>query len=250
MTLLASSTYEKEQLDLLDLKRIPSHVAIVMDGNRRWARARSLPFLVGHWRGAETVSKIVRASQELGIKTLTIYAFSTENWKRSPFEIQALMRLQRSYLKQKQRMMVEEGVRLSAIGDLARLPSDLRAVLEETMEMTAPGKCIELVLAISYGGRDEIKRAIQAMIEDHASGKLPLSALSEECISRYLDTAGRRDPDLLIRTSGESRLSNFLLWQSSYTEIVISPVLWPDFGPQDLLQAVVEYQKRNIRQGT
>lgn len=244
-----STLFTDEEFALLDQSRIPAHIAIIMDGNRRWAKNRGLPPLVGHWRGAETLSTIVRAASQLGVQMLTVYAFSTENWSRSPLEIQALMRLLKSYLLRKRRSMLEEGVRLSAIGDLNRLPADLRQVLNETIDATSQGQVIELILAISYGGRDEICRATQAIVSDCLRGQLSKESLSEEILSQYLDTAGHPDPDLLIRTSGESRLSNFLLWQASYAEMVISKILWPDFGPRDLLETIVEYQRRELRRG-
>lgn len=244
-----SVLYSQEELLLLDPARIPSHIAIIMDGNRRWAKRQGFPPMLGHWCGAETLSNVVRAASELGVKALTVYVFSTENWNRSFIETQALMHLLKSYLHRKLPSMLKEGIRLSAIGDLTRLSSDIRQVLEKTIEQTSRGQTIELILAISYGGRDEMRRAICAMIKDCLNGKLSQDSLSEESIIRYLDTAGRPDPELLIRTGGESRLSNFLLWQTSYTEMFISKILWPDFTARDLLDAIIEYQKRESRRG-
>lgn len=244
-----SQVFTEEELSLLDQRRIPSHIALIMDGNRRWAKNQGFPPLVGHWRGAETLSKIVRAASDLGVKTLTVYAFSTENWNRSSLEIKALMRLLKSYLHRKRRSMLEDGVRLTAIGDLSRLSPDLREVLEESIEATASGDVIELSLAVSYGGRDEIRRAIGSIVEDYSNGQLLKSDLSEELISEYLDTAGKTDPELIIRSGGENRLSNFLLWQMAYSEMVITKVLWPDFSARDLLEAVSEYQRRELRRG-
>lgn len=232
-----------------DKKRIPKHVSIIMDGNRRWARKKRLPHLVGHWKGADVLSTIVRAASGLGIEILTVYAFSTENWSRSPIEIEGLMRLFKIYLKRKRASMVQEGVKLSVIGDLSKLPNDLYHTIQETMQLTATGDKIELVLAVNYGGRDEIRRAVQKILTDFDRGKLQMEMLTEETISSYLDSSGRPDPDLIIRTSGESRLSNFLLWQASYSEVVVSPVLWPDFKPEDLLNCILEYQRRELRRG-
>lgn len=244
-----SAVYSQEQLLALDRARIPSHIAIIMDGNRRWAKKQGFPPMVGHWCGAETLSNIIRAASELGVKALTVYVFSTENWNRPFIETQALMHLLKSHLQRRLPSMRKEGIRLSAIGDLARLSPDIRSVLENTIKQTATGETIEVILAISYGGRDEMRRAIHAMIKDCLSGKLSQDSLSEESIIRYLDTAGRPDPELLIRTGGESRLSNFLLWQTSYTEMFISKILWPDFTAQNLLDAVLEYQQRESRRG-
>lgn len=229
--------------------RVPEHVAIIMDGNRRWARQKRVPLMAGHWRGAEQLTEIVRAAKGLGIKVLTVYAFSTENWNRSPMEVKALMRLIKTYLKRQRQTMIEEGVRLSAIGNIGKLPPDVCEVLEETIEATQAGSKIDLVVALNYGGRDEMKRAVEAIIDDCLAKKISKEQVSEELISQYLDTAQFKDPDLLIRTSGESRLSNFLLWQASYSEVLVSDVLWPDFREKDLLEAVLEYQKRELRLG-
>ncbi len=233
----------------LDTSRIPSHVAVIMDGNRRWAKRRGLPALVGHWKGAETLIKIVRAASRMGVKVLTTYSFSTENWKRSRREVEGLMRLFKTNLIRQRRAMIAEGVKLGAIGDLAGLPPDVRAVLTESIDATKHGNKIELVLALNYGGRDELKRAIGAIVDDCLAGKISKGQVSEEMIARYLDTAAWKDPNLLIRTSGESRLSNFLLWQISYSEMVIMDVLWPDFSETDLHDALLEYQRREHRLG-
>lgn len=233
----------------LDLTRIPHHIAIMMDGNRRWAKKRHLPPIAGHWKGAETISSIVRSAAKLGIKALTVYSFSTENWNRSDLEIEGLMQLWKVCLRRERERMIEEGVRLETIGDLSRFPEDVRDILEETKQLTAGGSTIDLVLALNYGARDEIRRATTAIVEDVLCGKLSKEELSEKTISRYLDTAKWRDPDLLIRTSGETRLSNFLLWQLSYTEICITPTLWPDFSEEHLVNAILDYQNRERRLG-
>lgn len=228
---------------------MPEHVAIIMDGNRRWAKNQGLPLMAGHWRGAERLTEIVKSAADMGIKVLTVYAFSTENWKRTPLEIRALMRLFKTYLTMQCKPMIAEGVRLSTIGDISKFPKGVLKVLEETIEATKGGAKIDLVLALNYGGRDELKRAISAIIDDCMANKISKEELSEDLISTYLDTAKWKDPDLLIRTSGESRVSNFLLWQISYSEVIVKDVLWPDFGEKDLLEAVMEYQKRELRLG-
>lgn len=228
---------------------VPYHVAIIMDGNRRWAARRGLPAAVGHWRGAENLSGVVRSAAGLGIQVLTVYAFSTENWARPREEVSALLYLFKSYLNKQCAAMIADGVRLETIGDLSKLPRDVQTVLQETKEATAGGTRIELVLALNYGGRDDIRRAIGKIVQDCGAGRLNLEQLSEQRISQYLDTAKWPDPALLIRTSGELRQSNFLLWQSSYTELVYTETLWPDFGEQELAAAIREYQNRRKRFG-
>lgn len=241
--------YSATDLNSLDAGKIPKHVAIIMDGNRRWAKRQGLPTMMGHWKGADTLTKIVRAASELGIKTLTVYAFSTENWRRSKDEVDALMHLFKVYLKKQRRPMKNEGVRLEAIGDLQRLPASVIKELDVSRSDTAHCKKIDLVLAINYGGRDDIRRAFVTMIEDFEQGKISKEQISEQMISQYLDTARWPDPDLLIRTSGERRQSNFLLWQLSYSEFYPTDVLWPDFDEHELLQAVRETQQRQRRIG-
>ncbi|NGX37829.1 MAG: Isoprenyl transferase [Chlamydiae bacterium] len=241
--------YSKEDLMRVNRFRFPSHVAIVMDGNRRFAKRRGLPAMTGHFRGAASLTRVVRGASELGIQVLTVYAFSTENWKRPPVEVNALMRLFKTYLLRQKKEMIEEGVRLNVIGDTSKLPKDVRRVLEDTLEATREGKQIDLVVAFNYGARDEIKRAVTAIVEDCLESKLSKDAITEEMISGYLDTARWKDPDLVIRTGGESRISNFLLWQISYSEVLMTNVLWPDFNEKDLLAAVLEYQTRETRIG-
>ncbi|MBI3236949.1 MAG: di-trans,poly-cis-decaprenylcistransferase [Chlamydiales bacterium] len=243
------SIYSESDLAQIDLSRVPSHVAIIMDGNRRWAVLRGLPPMMGHWKGAETLTDIVRAASDLGIKVLTVFAFSTENWGRSKKEVEALLFLFHRYLIKQKKMMIKEGVRLGSIGDMQKFPPSLIKTLESTKEATSMGDKIELILALNYGGRDDIRRAVVSMVEDHKKNKLSLNEITEEKISRYLDTSEWPDPDILIRTSGEKRQSNFLLWQLCYSEFYHTDVLWPDFGPLDLLLAVQEYQKREKRLG-
>lgn len=241
--------YSSEDLALLDPLKIPHHVAIIMDGNRRWAKRQDLPPIMGHWKGAETLTKIVRSASELGIKALTVYSFSTENWNRGSEEIDSLMHLFKVFLERERDAMVRDGVRLHAIGDLAGLPSFVFRELELSRSFTTHCDKIDLVLAINYGGRDDIRRAFVAMMQDIDEGKLLKGQITEKLISQYLDTASWPDPELFIRTSGERRQSNFLLWQLCYSEFYHTDVLWPDFDEHDLLLAVREHQLRNRRLG-
>lgn len=241
--------YSSEEFALIDPKSIPYHVAIIMDGNRRWAERQGKPVEMGHWYGAEQLDLIVQAASELGIKVLTVYSFSTENWKRPEHEVSTLMQLLEAYLINKREKLVREGVRLKAIGDTASLPENVKKALAETMQATKNGDKIDLILALNYGGRDEIRRAVLKIAEAEKQGKLRWEDLTEGTISSYLDTAPWPDPDLFIRPSGVERLSNFLIWQVSYSEIYVTEVLWPDFSAKDLLKAVIEFQKRTRRFG-
>lgn len=241
--------FDTEEYPLLNSSHFPTHIAIIMDGNRRWAKRRGLPAVAGHWRGAEILTRIVRAAADLGVKVLTVYSFSTENWSRSQEEIDALMHLIKSYLKRQLPFMLKEGVRLDTIGDISRLPPTVQEVLQATKEATKQGNKIDLVLALNYGGRDEIRRATLAVLEDLQKGKIDKNDFSETLFSQYLDTAKWGDPQLLIRTSGEKRLSNFLLWQISYSEVYLTDVLWPDFSKKELMRAILEYQSRELRLG-
>lgn len=234
---------------LESINQPPKHVAIAMDGNRRWASKRFMPSMFGHWKGAEVINKIVKAASAMGIQVLTLYAFSTENWNRSKSEVDELMKVFSHYLKKNSNFMIEEGVRLNCIGDLSKLPLELQVLFSKTMEATKDGSKLDLVLAVNYGGRDEICRAFKSITTDLQKGLLKKEDISEDLISSYLDTAKWKDPDLFIRTSGEQRLSNFLLWQFSYTEVYITQTLWPDFDENHLLQAVLDYQKRQRRLG-
>ncbi len=236
-------------LSLLDEGKIPRHVAIIMDGNRRWAQQHGLPPMIGHLKGAETLTRIVRAASRIGIKTLTVFSFSTENWNRPKLEIDGLMQLFRVYLKKQRAPMVKEGVRLCAIGDLTAMPKSVIRELELSQMATAECKKIDLVLAINYGGRDDIRRAFVSMLIDYEEGKLSKEDFSEQKIREYLDPAPWPDPEIIIRTSGEKRLSNFLLWQSSYSEFCHTDVLWPDFDENELVKAILDFQKRERRLG-
>lgn len=226
-----------------------SHVAIIMDGNRRWAKKGGFGVKAGHEKGAEHIEDILAAAKEQGVKTLTLYAFSTENWKRSSLEVNFLMALLEKFLRDKRSKLVESDVKLSTIGDCSRLPPQVLHELSETSEATKENRGINLVLALNYGARDEIVRAAKKMATEYAEKKIDDSCFSEEGFSRYLDTAPWGDPDLLIRTSGESRVSNFLLWQISYTEIYMTETLWPDFTAGEFSKALEAFKKRERRLG-
>ncbi len=249
-SLIIEALEENETVDL-DLKslKVPNHIAIIMDGNRRWAKNRGLPPIVGHWKGAENLTRIVRAASNLGVKILTVYAFSTENWGRSPEEVSALMHLFKVYLNKQRKAMIQEGVRLDAIGDLSLLPQDLQESIAESKIATSKGEKIDLVLALNYGGRDDIRRAMVSLLDDYKDGAISKADISEKMIASRLDTAKWPDPEILIRTSGEKRQSNFLLWQLSYSEFYHTDVLWPSFNEKELLKAIREYQYRERRFG-
>ncbi len=231
----------------LDKTTIPKHIAVIMDGNRRWAKSRNLPSFVGHKKGADVLINTVKDCLELEVKVLTVFAFSTENWNRSVKEIEHLMNLFELYLRKQASFMKKEGVRLSYIGDLSEFSEKVQNAFAKTIEITKDGKNLDLVIAINYGSRDEMKRAVVKIVEDCADNKISKEDISEKLISNYLDTKKFNDPDLLIRTSGEKRLSNFLLWQSSYSELYITDLLWPEFTKKDLHVAIHEYQKRKKR---
>jgi len=233
----------------LDPERVPHHVAIVMDGNGRWAKKRGLPRIVGHQQGVRSVKEIVRAAREFGIKTLTLYAFSTENWRRPALEVQALMALLRKYLQNERRDLEANNVRLQTIGQTEKLPKEVRAVLEEVIAQTAKNTGLILNLALSYGGRSEIARAARLIAEKCRQGEIDSEEISEELFARHLYTAGLPDPDLVIRTGGEHRLSNFLLWQASYSELYITETMWPDFRKTQLLAALIDFAGRERRFG-
>ena len=239
--------FSQKELASIDCERIPTHVAIIPDGNRRWAKKRLFGVLQGHVAGAENVVTIVRAAKELGIKTLTMWGFSTENWKRPLSEMTHLMSTIEAYLVRYQQMLVENGIRLRAIGNLEKLSKSFFEILQKTVEMTKECSGFECILAINYGGRDEILRAMHALLDDVMQKKIEHSALNEGLFSSYLDTKGMGDPDLIIRTSGELRISNFLLWQSAYSELYIDTTCWPDFTPKHLLAAIASYQRGERR---
>ena len=229
--------------------KVPAHIAIIMDGNGRWARERGWPRLKGHEQGAHNVQAICEACIAEGVKFLTLYAFSTENWKRPAHEVAGLMLLLERFLSEKIAMMDKNGVRLATIGRTADLPGPVRKRLERAIADTAHNTGLTLTLALNYGGRDEIVDAVRAIAREVKEGALDPAAINAETVSCHLYTAGIPDPDLLIRTSGEMRLSNFLLWQLSYTEIHVTSRLWPDFGAGDLRTAIDDFQSRDRRFG-
>jgi undecaprenyl diphosphate synthase len=228
---------------------IPRHIAIIMDGNGRWAKERGLPRLEGHRSGAESVREVMEACIELGVEYLTLYAFSSENWSRPEAEVSALMALLNRFLDEKAKDLDRQGVRLLVIGQLDRLPEKTRALIERIKARTAGHTKMTLVLALSYGGREEIVSAARSLAQDAVAGKISPADINGELFASRLQTAGIPDPDLLVRTSGEMRVSNFLLWQISYAEMVIVKKYWPDFRQGDLFEAVNEYKRRHRRFG-
>jgi len=229
---------------------IPRHIAIIMDGNGRWAKERGLPRLEGHRVGAESVQEVLEASIQLGVEYLTLYAFSSENWSRPATEVSALMGLLNRFLENKAKELDRQNVRLIAIGQVDRLPEKTRVLIERIEARTANHTTLTLVLALSYGGREEIVEAARSLASDAAAGNISASDIDAELFASRLQTSGIPDPDLLIRTSGEMRVSNFLLWQISYAEIVIVKKYWPDFRHGDLLDSVEEYKRRHRRFGS
>jgi undecaprenyl diphosphate synthase len=227
----------------------PRHIAIIMDGNGRWARERGLPRIKGHEQGAHSVRAVTEACAELGVKFLTVYAFSTENWKRPRDETAALMILLEQFIAQELPALMENNIRLQAIGRLSDLPERCQHALAQAIETTASNAALTLILALSYSGRSEIIDAVRALCREAAAGRLDPEEVDSTAISAALYTRDYPDPDLLIRTSGEMRLSNFLLWQLSYTEIYVTEKLWPDFGKDDLREAVAAFHKRQRRFG-
>lgn len=219
---------------------LPRHIAIIMDGNGRWALQKGLPRHEGHRQGVEAAEEIITAVREWKIPYLTLYAFSDENWRRPKTEIDTLMFLLQQYLLSKQEKMLKNGIRFETIGDIAKLPETIQATIAQTKEITRHGKDLTLILALSYGSRNEIVRAIRKLVDQGPT---------EEIFSNYLDTKDFPDPDLLIRTGGEFRVSNFLLWQIAYTELYFTPVMWPDFGPAELEKALKEFARRERRFG-
>ena len=236
-------------MDLIDPKKLPKHVANIMDGNGRWAKTRGMNRVRGHQEGAEAVRDIVRTSRKIGIRWLTLYAFSEENWKRSKLEINALMSLLNRFLKSELKEMLENGIRLQSIGRIEKLPKKTRETLLETIKKTAINKDMILTLALSYSGRQEILDAVRKIAEKVERREITPEKISEQLISEALYIKDMPDPDLLIRTSGEYRISNFFLWQLAYTEIHITPTLWPDFHKEEYLAAIRDFQKRERRFG-
>lgn len=235
--------------DSLDVSKLPGHVAIIMDGNGRWAEKRLMNRIKGHQAGAETVRRIVRTCREIGIPLLTLYAFSTENWQRPEIEVVTLMSLLKKFLDSERNEMIENNIRLNAIGQLESLPEDVRISLKRTIDLTGKNEGMILNLALSYGGRAEIVNMVKAIAGKARDGKMNPDSITPEIVADHLYTRGMPDPDLLIRTSGEMRISNFLLWQIAYTEIFITDTLWPDFGKDEFIKILIDFQRRERRFG-
>lgn len=234
-------------------ERMPKHVAIIMDGNGRWAEKKGVPRLMGHRAGMEAMKRIVDYSDKLGIEYLTVYAFSTENWKRSMQEVSGIFKLLVTFVNRDLRELVDNNVRVKVLGDYSMIPEDSKRALEKTLKDTAKDTGLQFNIALNYGGRDEIRRSVTAIAQEVSSGNIKPEDITEEMIGKYLWTgdvyADVPDPELLIRTSGEERLSNFLLWQGAYSELVFSDKLWPDFDEAEYKKCIAEYQSRERRFG-
>lgn len=228
---------------------VPEHIAIILDGNGRWAKAKGMPRTYGHTVGAKNVETICRAAHDMGVKYVTMYAFSTENWSRPADEVKALMKLLGEYIKTCMKTAKKDNLRVRFIGDLSMLDDKLRANIKELTEYSSQFTGLTLTIAINYGSRDEMTRAIRNVASDVKAGEIQPEDINEELFSSYLDTKDIPDPDFMIRTSGEQRLSNYLLWQLAYAEFYFTPVAWPDFTPDELKKAIEEYDKRNRRFG-
>lgn len=243
------SQENQNYLEMLDKKNIPQHIAIIMDGNGRWAKKRNMPRTFGHRAGVETIREIVKASSELGVKYLTLYAFSTENWKRPSDEVNALMNLLVEYLRNEVEELHKNNVIINAIGDISKLPQICQDELKSAYEKTKNNTGLTLNLALNYGSRDEIVKATRKIAEMVKNNEISLEDIDDKLISSCLYTANMPDPDLLIRPSGEYRISNFLLWQIAYSEFWFSHIFWPDFKREDLYKAILDYQNRDRRFG-
>ncbi|MCF2541111.1 isoprenyl transferase [Blautia producta] len=228
--------------------RVPNHIAIILDGNGRWAKKRGMPRSFGHVKGCENLEDICEVAKELGVKYLTVYAFSTENWKRSKEEVDGLMKLFRNYLKKCIKISQKNNMRVKVIGDITAFDSDIQESIKKLEDFSKDFTDLHFQIALNYGSRDEITRAVNRMLEDQKAGKLE-TPVSEDTISDYLDTTGIPDPDLMIRTSGELRLSNYLLWQLAYSEFYFTDVPWPDFKKEELVKAIEKYNERDRRYG-
>jgi undecaprenyl diphosphate synthase len=233
----------------IDPAKLPLHVAIIMDGNGRWAERHAMGRIMGHRKGADSVRETVRTCHRIGIRYLTLYAFSMENWLRPKAEVRALLRLLKEYLENEAQEMMDQNIRLVAIGNLDSLGESVHMTLQETIDRTARNKGMVLNLALSYGGRDEMVEAARRMVSDGLAGRITPAEVTKELFAGHLSTAGLPDPDLLIRTGGECRISNFLLWQMAYTEFYFTETLWPDFRERHFLKAITDYQQRERRFG-
>jgi len=249
LDVVPAGSEERSLVDAIDWTRLPRHVAVIMDGNGRWAKLRHKRRVEGHRAGIDSVRDVVETSARVGLEVLTLYAFSVENWKRPPTEVSTLMGLLKHYLRRELQTLLRNNIRFQVIGRMGDLPVDVRDELNRAMERTRTSTGLLFNIALNYGGRAEITDAVQRLLADVvANGKDP-ALITEESLSSYLYTAGQPDPDLLIRTSGELRISNFLLWQIAYAEIWVTEVLWPDFRRRHLLQAIADFQKRDRRYG-
>ncbi len=240
---------KKRQFEGLDRENLPNHIGVIMDGNGRWAKKRGLPRSAGHQAGADTLKKIVTECNNMGIKYITVYAFSTENWKRPKEEVDFLMNLLLSYLRDSERTLAKENVVIRAIGSRDELTEEIRQQIKKTEEFTKNNTGIVMNIALNYGSREELVKAARTLAERAKDGAIAPSDINEDMISSELYTGGQPDPDLIIRTSNELRLSNFMMWQSAYSELYFTKTLWPDFSVNDLHNAIIEYQSRNRRYG-
>ena len=231
------------------MQQLPKHLAIIMDGNGRWAQERHLPRIMGHQKGVETVRKVVEECRSVGIPYLTLYAFSSENWGRPAEEVSALMGLLARYLRKELQSLLKQNIRLNVIGEISRLPQNIRKILSDIIEQTKDNNIMTLTLALSYGARDELLRTTKTVVQEVLDGKCGIEDIDEIFFSSRLDTAGLPDPDFLIRTSGEMRISNFLLWQLAYTELYFCNNYWPDFDQDALNKALIEFRQRKRRFG-
>jgi undecaprenyl diphosphate synthase len=244
-----SNSSEFSQMPKIDGAKIPKHIAIIMDGNGRWANERGLSRLEGHRQGIAALRSILEAARDFNIRYLTVWAFSTENWRRPLTEVNSLMTLFRHYIKMELMELHENGIHLQFIGRRTGLPADILSMMNNAEQLTKDNTAFSLIIAFNYGGRDDIVRSVQALAQQVREGALLPENISEELLSSQLSTASVPDPDMMIRTGGETRISNFLLWQLSYTELVFTETYWPDFNKEDLARAIQEYQKRNRRYG-
>lgn len=239
---------ENEEISL-DMDNIPKHIAIIMDGNGRWAKKRKLPRTMGHKAGVETIRRVLKEADKIGVKYMTLYAFSTENWKRPKDEVNALMKLLIQYLRQEINELHKNGVKINVLGDMSKLPKECQGEIEKSVLKTENNTGITMNIALNYGGRDEILRAVKLISEDVSKGIIKSSEIDDTIFESYLYTKGVPDPDIIIRPSGEQRLSNFLLWQCAYSEFWYSDICWPDFKESDLHRAIYDFQKRDRRFG-
>ncbi len=240
---------DKNLIDNIDLSNIPTHIAIIMDGNGRWAKERLLPRTLGHKAGVEAIRSVIKEGSNLGVKHITLYAFSTENWKRPKLEVEALMNLLNTYLKKELKELHENNVKITTIGDIEVLPSKSLEAVNNAINITKDNTGLNLNIALNYGSRNDIKNAVVDIVKNCKSGKIDIEDINEDMISNYLSTKSIPDPDLIIRTSGEQRISNFLLWEIAYSEFYFTDTYWPDFNEEELRKAIYVYQNRDRRFG-